>query len=128
MRSSLFYLSFSTSATVLGHWHHPKPSLRPRDALGSDASNACADIKSQISSASEVIDGVGKCCASAEWRPLESQPGACLRTFRLIEIAVELGLTDDTHHWFFESSSETPTCVVEVGSPADVSIAVRLEP
>lgn len=40
-------------------------------------------------------------------------------------ISVELGLTDDTHHWFFESSSETPTCVVEVGSPADVSIAVR---
>ncbi|KKY29505.1 putative fad binding domain-containing protein [Diaporthe ampelina] len=37
---------------------------------------------------------------------------------------LELSLTDDTHHWFFESNSETPTCVVEVGSPADVSIAM----
>lgn len=43
-------------------------------------------------------------------------------------ISVELGLTEDTHHWFFESNSETPTCVVEVGSPSDVSIAVRSWP
>lgn len=61
MRPSLLYLSFATSATVLGHLHYPKPPLRPRDALDSAASNACADIKSQISSASEVIDGVGTC-------------------------------------------------------------------
>lgn len=61
MLSSLLYLSFTTSATVLGHWHHPQPLLRPKDGLASGASNACAEIKSQISSASEVIDGVGKC-------------------------------------------------------------------
>ncbi|KAK7714938.1 hypothetical protein SLS63_011533 [Diaporthe eres] len=91
MRSTLLPLSLTISSTVLGQWHHPKRAPE----LDHDSGKACEEIKSQISSASEVIDGV-----------------------------VELGLTDDTHHWFFESSSETPTCVVEVGSPADVSVAM----
>ncbi|KAH8748651.1 hypothetical protein F5883DRAFT_238608 [Diaporthe sp. PMI_573] len=96
MRTTLLPLSFAISATVLGFWHHPKPAHQPKDiGTAHDASKACAEIKSQISSASEVIDGV-----------------------------VELSLTEDTHHWFFVSNSETPTCVVEVGSPADLSIAM----
>ncbi|KAJ0114975.1 hypothetical protein J7T55_001382 [Diaporthe amygdali] len=87
MRSTLLNLFLAVPAPVLAHIHS-------KHARAEHASQACADIKSQISSASSVIDGT-----------------------------IELSLTDDTHHWFFESSSETPTCVVEVGSPADVSIA-----
>ncbi|KAG8161219.1 hypothetical protein KVR01_009483 [Diaporthe batatas] len=103
MRSVSLALSFAVSTTVLGLRYHPnlKPEHGPKVTRGigsaDDISKACADIKSQISSASEVIDGV-----------------------------VEIGLADDTHHWFFESNSETPTCIVEVGSPADVSIAMTV--
>lgn len=68
MRSTLLALSFAISATVSGHWNHPKPALHPKRANESDhdAGKACEEIKSQISSASEVIDGVGKCCAKTE--------------------------------------------------------------
>lgn len=67
---------------------------------------------------------VSSCCIIIESMTSKLENNT-LWACRLIAVAVELGLTDDTHHWFFESSSETPTCVVEVGSPADVSIAVR---
>lgn len=71
MRSTLVTLSLAVSTTVSGHWTHPKPALHPKRANESDhdASKACEEIKSQISSASEVIDGIGKYCASAEWSP-----------------------------------------------------------
>lgn len=67
MRSTPLALCLAVSATVLGSWHHPKSEHGPKFArdigTADDASKACADIKSQISSASEVIDGLGKCSA-----------------------------------------------------------------
>lgn len=68
MWSPLLYLSFAASATALGDWHDLKPAhhLKRADGEASDASQACAEIKSQISSASEVIDGASKCWASRE--------------------------------------------------------------
>lgn len=67
----MLYLIFATSATALGDWHDSKPAhhLKRADGGASDASQACGEIKSQISSASEVIDGASKCCASRGKRP-----------------------------------------------------------
>lgn len=65
MRSPLLYLIFAISACVWGYGHHPKPAHQPNHARSNgtadDASKACDEIKSRISSASEVIDGVSKC-------------------------------------------------------------------
>lgn len=37
---------------------------------------------------------------------------------------VDLNFLEATRHWFFVRSSQTPTCVVEVATPEDVSVAV----
>lgn len=65
MWSTLLPLFFPISATALGFRDHPKSANQPKHARGigaaDDGSEACAQIKSQISSASEVIDGLGEC-------------------------------------------------------------------
>lgn len=63
MRSTILPLVLPISATALGFGDHPKSAHQHarRNGTADDASEACAQIKSQISSASEVIDGLGEC-------------------------------------------------------------------
>lgn len=81
-----------------------------------NTTNICRELASKISSDSAVLYQ----CMSLGIYYLIVERG-------LIELIhydlANINFTSDIHHWF-TSSSQTPACVLEVGSTKDTSIAV----
>lgn len=85
------------------------------------AALACMDIDKQISSQASLMYPSRK----SDMATTPNRSGL-LKSAMTDLLQVDLTFLEAIHHWFYVSSTQVPTCVVQVANQDDVSLVVRL--